>query len=147
MEESYGGEMQPVLTIEEAAAFLDEVFPQIKGEFHLDQMDGETTVMRLSPTEKHLRPGNTVSGPTMFALVDVTAYVVTLARIGREALTVTTHCSIDFMRKPLPDRDLIATGRLLKLGRSLAVIDVKLQSEGQDGVVASASLTYSIPPR
>ncbi|UZD91953.1 PaaI family thioesterase [Cognatishimia activa] len=138
--------MKPVLTRSEAISFLDEVFPQINGEFHLDQMDGETTIMRLSPQEKHLRPGNTVSGPTMFALVDVTAYVATLAIIGREALAVTTHCSMDFMRKPLPDRDLVATGTLLKLGRSLAVVDVKLHSEGREGLVASASLTYSIPP-
>lgn len=139
--------MQPVLTIAEALAYLDEVFPQIRGEFLLDQMDGTTTVMRLSPQEKHLRPGNTVSGPTMFALVDVTAYVATLACIGREALAVTTHCSIDFMRKPEPGQDLVATGTLLKLGRSLAIVDVKLHSEGKDGLVASASLTYSIPPK
>lgn len=139
--------MKPVLTIAEAATYLDEVFPQIRNEFSLDQMDGTTTVMRLTPQEKHLRPGNTVSGPTMFALVDVTAYVATLACIGREALAVTTHCSIDFMRKPEPGQDLIATGTLLKLGRSLAVIDVKLHSEGKEGIIAAANLTYSIPPK
>lgn len=139
--------MQPVLTMEEAVSYLDAVFPQIQNEFSLDLMDGTTTVMRLTPQERHLRPGNTVSGPTMFSLVDVTAYVATLACIGREALAVTTHCSIDFMRKPDAGLDLVATGTLLKLGRSLAIVDVKLHSEGKEGLVASASLTYSIPPK
>lgn len=82
----------------------------------------------------------------MFGLADVTAYVATLARIGPKALAVTTHCSIDFMRKPVSDKDLLAIGRVLKLGRSLSVVDVKLQSVGQSDLVAAASLTYSIPP-
>jgi uncharacterized protein (TIGR00369 family) len=82
----------------------------------------------------------------MFSLADVAAYVATMARIGREALTVTTHCSIDFMRKPEAGRDLLAHARLLKLGRSLSVTDVLLFSEGKDSPVAHASLTYSIPP-
>lgn len=139
--------MTAVMTKEEMQAFLDEVFPQIRGEFVLEHIDGETVVMRLNVANHHLRPGGTVSGPTMFGLVDVTAYVATLARIGREALTVTTHCSIDFMRKPAADRDLLATGTLLKIGRSLSVIEVKLRSEGDDRLVAAANLTYSIPPK
>jgi len=139
--------MAAVMTIDEMQAFLDEVFPQIRGAFFLDHMDGVQTVMRLKVNNQHLRPGGTVSGPTMFGLADVTAYVATLARIGREALAVTTHCSIDFMRKPAADRDLLATGTLLKLGRSLAVVEVKLHSEGEDELVATANLTYSIPPK
>lgn len=138
--------MNAVMSIEEMDAFLQEVFPQINGEFVVDHMDGVTTVMRLKVGDRHLRPGGTVSGPSMFALADVAAYVATLARIGPKALAVTTHCSIDFMRKPAADCDLIATAELLKLGRSLSVVDVRLQSEGQEGLVAHASLTYSIPP-
>ncbi|MEE2944911.1 MAG: PaaI family thioesterase [Pseudomonadota bacterium] len=138
--------MQAVMSIEEMQAYLDEVFPQIKGSFLLDHLDGKTTVMRLRVEDQHLRPGGTVSGPTMFALADVSAYVATLACVGRKALAVTTHCSIDFMRKPVADRDLVATAELLKLGRSLSVVSVSLRSEGQEGLVAHASLTYSIPP-
>lgn len=141
------GKMAQVLTKEEISQFLDEVFPQIDGDFEIDQVEEATVVMRLKVVEKHLRPGGTVSGPSMFSLADVTAYVAILAQIGREALTVTTHCSIDFMRKPAAGVDLIATGTLLKLGRSLAVVDVKLRSEGQAGVVANASVTYAIPPK
>jgi acyl-coenzyme A thioesterase PaaI-like protein len=60
---------------------------------------------------------------------------------------VTTNCSIDFMRKPVANTDLIAKGRLLKLGKQLSVSDVLLFSEGQDKPVARASLTYAIPPQ
>lgn len=133
-------------TIPEMEAFLQEVFPQVQGMFGIDAMDETRLVMRLHASERHLRPGGTVSGPAMFSLADVAAYVATMARIGREALTVTTHCSIDFMRKPEAGRDLLAEARLLKLGRTLSVTDVLLYSEGNADPVAHASLTYAIPP-
>jgi uncharacterized protein (TIGR00369 family) len=103
--------------------------------------------LRLHVTEKNLRPGGTVSGPAMFSLADVAVYLAILAMIGPEALAVTTNCSIDFMRKPAAGRDLVAEARLLKLGRTLAVGDVLVYSEGVAEPVARASLTYSIPPR
>ncbi|MCR8547250.1 PaaI family thioesterase [Salipiger sp. P9] len=133
-------------TIAEMQDYLTEVFPQVEGMFGIDRMDEALLVMRLHVSDDHLRPGGTVSGPSMFSLADVAAYVATLARIGPQALTVTTHCSIDFMRKPEAGRDLLAEARLLKLGRSLSVTDVLLFSEGSDKPVAHASLTYSIPP-
>ncbi|EPX76076.1 PaaI family thioesterase [Salipiger mucosus] len=133
-------------TVPEMEAFLAEVFPQVEGMFGIDRMDEELLVMRLHEDERHLRPGGTVSGPAMFSLADVAAYVATMARIGRQALTVTTHCSIDFMRKPVAGRDVLAEARMLKLGRSLSVTDVLLFSEGTDEPVAHASLTYAIPP-
>ncbi len=103
--------------------------------------------MRLNVGAHHLRPGGTVSGPSMFGLADVGAYLAILSRIGPVALAVTTNCSIDFMRKPAAGVDLIAKARLLKLGRALAVTDCLLFSEGMDAPVARATLTYSIPPR
>ena len=96
--------------------------------------------------EEHLRPGGTVSGPTMFSLADVGVYLAILARIGPKALAVTTNCSIDFMRKPAAGVDLLCDTVLLKLGRVLAVGDCRIYSEGDDRPVARASLTYSIPP-
>ncbi|WP_099245822.1 PaaI family thioesterase [Pelagimonas phthalicica] len=128
-------------------AFLAEVFPQVDGMFGIDRLDEELLVMRLHAHERHLRPGGTVSGPAMFSLVDVAAYVATMARVGREALAVTTHCSIDFMRKPKAGADILAKARVLKLGKALSVTDVLLFSEGETEPVAHASLTYSIPPK
>lgn len=127
-------------------AFLDREFPQVAGEFRVEAA-GEDTVVRLAVTERHLRPGGTVSGPSIFALADVAFYLAILQRIGPVALAVTTNCSIDFMRKPTAGRDLIARARMLKLGRVLAVGDVLVFSDGLAEPVARAGLTYSIPPR
>ncbi|MAC82392.1 MAG: thioesterase [Rhodobacteraceae bacterium] len=130
----------------ELGAYLDEIFPQVRGQFVIDRLEPMEITMRLNVDQSHLRPGGTVSGPAMFALADVTVYALVLSMVGRAALAVTTNCSIDFMRKPEAGKPLIATGRLLKLGRVLAVGDVLLLSEGSHKPVARASLTYSIPP-
>ncbi|MFT5799569.1 MAG: hypothetical protein ACI84R_003646 [Candidatus Azotimanducaceae bacterium] len=127
--------------------FMREAFPQMADEFNVDHLAENEITMRMHISNQHLRPGGTVSGPSMFALADVCAYLVTLAMIGPKALAVTTSCSIDFMRKPAADTDLIANGRLLKLGKQLSVSDVLLYSEGQAKPVARASLTYAIPPQ
>lgn len=128
-------------------AYLHDIFPQVREDFVIDAMDADGLTMRLLTAERHLRPGGTVSGPSMFALADCAIYALILSRLGREALAVTTNCSIDFMRKPAANTDMIAQARLLKLGRALAVADVLIYSEGQDEPVARASMTYSIPPK
>ena len=135
------------MTIEELDAFIAEVFPQVEGDFVVEDLGEMRIRVRLVTAEKHLRPGGTVSGPSMFALADVAVYMAVLAMIGPQALAVTTNCSIDFMRKPEAGKDLIAECRLLKLGRVLAVGEVLMFSDGGEAPVARASLTYSIPPR
>lgn len=127
-------------------AFIASDYPQGAEDFDVEET-GEELVLRLKVGERHLRPGGTVSGPTMFYLADVAAYLAILSRIGAVALTVTTGANIDFMRKPGAGRDLIARARILKLGRVLVVCDVLVWSEGETEPVARASLTYSIPPR
>ncbi len=139
--------MTLLLSADQVMDYLAEVFPQVREDFAIDALTREAITMRLLTGDRHLRPGGTVSGPSMFALADCAVYALVLGRIGRKALAVTTSCSIDFMRKPEADTDLIAEGRLLKLGRVLAVADVLMFSQGSDRVVARASLTYSIPPR
>lgn len=139
--------MVPQMTAQELNDFLIRVFAQVADQFHVEDIGPGQAVVRLRVDDTHLRPGGTLSGPSMFSLADVSMYVVTLAMIGPKALAVTTNCSIDFMNKPEAGRDLIATARLLKLGRRLAVGDVLICSEGSDQPVARASLTYAIPPR
>ncbi|MBC6442058.1 MAG: PaaI family thioesterase [Rhodobacteraceae bacterium] len=133
------------MNAEELMTFLEEVFPRVKGEFTLMELGPDSLRLRLNVNESHLRPGGTVSGPAMFALADCAFYVLLLARVGRQALAVTTGCSIDFMRKPRP-APLFAQARMLKLGQVLAVGDVLLFSGTDSRPVARASLTYSIPP-
>jgi len=138
--------MAVMMDAEALQAFMREVFDQVADDFAVDHVAENEITMRLLTSHRHLRPGGTVSGPSMFALADVAAYLVTLAMIGPKALAVTTNCSIDFMRKPLADVPLIAHAKLLKLGRQMSVTDVLIYSEGSDRPVARASLTYAIPP-
>lgn len=138
--------MECVMTIPEIEAFLARDFPQVGDDFKVEELTADGVIVRLNVSEKHLRPGGTVSGPSMFGLADVGVYLAVLSRIGPVALAVTTNASLDFMRKPQAGRDLIATTRLLKLGKLLAVGDVLIRSEGADAVVARASMTYAIPP-
>jgi uncharacterized protein (TIGR00369 family) len=130
----------------ELQAFLSADFGQVAQDFMVEHSDAQGLTLRLKIQDRHLRPGGTVSGPSMFGLVDVALYLAILARLGPVALAVTTNCSMDFMRKPEASRDLLAKARVLKLGRVLAVGDVMVYSEGQPNPVARAGLTYSIPP-
>ncbi len=138
--------MKPVMTEAELAAFLLREFPQVKDDFAIERLTDDGVVVRLKVAERHLRPGGTVSGPSIFALADVAIYLAILARIGPVALAVTTNGGIDFLRKPTAGTDLIGEGRLLKLGRVLAVGDVLIRSDGMAEPVARANMTYSIPP-
>lgn len=134
------------MTKAELAAFLERDFGQVAGDFAIERVGPEGLVLRLRVAERHLRPGGTVSGPAIFALADVAIYLAILSRIGEVPLAVTTNASVDFMRKPAAGRDLLGEARILKLGRSLAVGDVLVFSEGAAEPVARAGLTYAIPP-
>ena len=126
---------------------LIKTFPQQAQFFEIDELSENSLVVRHKIDDRHLRPGGTISGPTMFSLADISLYILTLSRIGPVSLAVTTNCSMDFMRKPEPGSDLIAKTRLLKLGKNLCVGDVLIFSDGLEKPVARASMTYSIPPK
>ncbi|ALG90380.1 thioesterase [Actibacterium sp. EMB200-NS6] len=133
--------------ITELEGFLAMTFPQVSDDFTIEDIGPMTARLRLNVGEQHLRPGGTVSGPSIFALADVSVYLAILAMIGPQALAVTTNCAIDFMRKPEAGKDLICEAKLLKLGRVLAVGDALVFSQGLAAPVARGGLTYSIPPK
>ena len=136
--------MNQLMTKEELNDFLEKEFPQVNKNFEILKVNDKNFSMLMHISSEHLRPGATVSGPTMFLLADVTFYLATLSVIGPKSLTVTTNCSINFLRKP-NKKNLISEARILKLGKTLSVGDVLIYSEGIDEPVAHASLTYSIP--
>jgi len=138
--------MKLALTPDEVMELLDSEFSQQKGRFVIEELTPLAARVRMKITEDDLRPGGTVSGPAMFTAADCAFYIATLGMIGREALTVTINCSINFMRKPEPV-DLIAQCRILKLGKTLSAGDVLIYSDGGTDPVAQASLTYAIPPK
>lgn len=137
------------MTKDEVSALLDEVFPQIHEGgrcYSIDWIESGETQMRLKADNRHLRPGGTVSGPSMMALADLAAYVIILAELGPVALAVTTNLNINFLNKPGPG-DLLGHCKILKKGKRLVVVDVGIRSEGQEALVAHATATYSIPPQ
>ena len=136
--------MNQLMTKEELNDFLEKEFPQVNKNFEILKANDKNFSMLMHISSEHLRPGATVSGPTMFLLADVTFYLATLSVIGPKSLTVTTNCSINFLRKP-NEKNLISEARILKLGKTLSVGDVLIYSEDIDEPVAHASLTYSIP--
>ncbi|OSP55538.1 PaaI family thioesterase [Pseudoruegeria sp. SK021] len=138
--------IDPEMTHAALNAFLRAEFPQVAERLALSDVRAMGVSLRLHVGPAQLRPGGTVSGPAMFELADVAAYLAVLSQIGPVALAVTTSASIDFMRKPAAEIDMIATADLLKLGKTLAVVDVKVFSENDmNRLIARASLTYSIP--
>lgn len=133
-----------MVTVAEVQAFLAKEFPQATVE--VLAVDQRGARVRQPIGHNHLRPGGTVSGPTMMALADTAAYVAIFGRIGIVPLAVTTNLSINFLSKPAPERALLAEAEPLKVGSRLAVVDVRLYSEGEPTLLAQASVTYSIPP-
>jgi uncharacterized protein (TIGR00369 family) len=136
--------VKPLLSIEELEGIVNEAFPDFEAP-RIEALEGDTLVMSQSVDARNSRPGGTLSGPTMMALADNSAWLIILAHIGPVVLAVTTSLHIDFLRKP-ELTDLMARARLIKLGRRLAVVDVELFSRGSSDLVAKAQVTYSIPP-
>jgi uncharacterized protein (TIGR00369 family) len=135
------------MTVAELDAFLRTELPQMFNcdDLTIEHADGQTCRIRQRFRESMLRPGGTISGPTLMALADCAMYVVLLSTIGPVALAVTTNLNINFLRKGAPGRDLLAAARLLKLGKRLAVGEINLLSGTSPEPIAHVTATYSIP--
>jgi uncharacterized protein (TIGR00369 family) len=139
--------LAPVMTAAEINSLLEKIYPQLNESYRfyeaVDVFPGGCTV-RLNADERHLRPGGTVSGPSLFTLADIGGYVCVLSHAGPDALSVTTNLNINFMRKA-PAGRIDGFCRILKLGKSLMVFDIDMVADG--ATVAHATGTYSIPPK
>ncbi|MBR7745660.1 PaaI family thioesterase [Undibacterium baiyunense] len=135
----------PQLNVQQLQEFLRSDFPQ--SSVVVESVSERGASVRQTIDQSHLRPGGTVSGPVMMAVADVAMYVALLAEIGIVPLAVTTNLSINFLRKPRADKDLLAHCQLIKVGKTLAVGEVSLYSDGSDELVAHVVTTYAIPPR
>lgn len=134
------------MSVSELQSLLNGTFPDSPPPYLIEETGDWGVRIRLPITDQHSRPGGTVAGPALMALADAAAWLAILAQIGPVLLAVTTSLHIDFLRKP-DLVDVVADGRLLKLGKQLGVVDVGLRSHGHEELVAKAQVTYSIPPR
>lgn len=139
----------PKMTVAELERFLAAEFPQA---FHpgsgltIEDVSHHRARVRQAFSDRMLRPGGTISGPTMMALADFAFYSAVLAAVGPVPLAVTINLNINFLRKPA-QRDLLAEARLLRVGKSLAVGEVLIFSDDDNEPVAHVTATYAIPPR
>lgn len=139
-------DLKPVMTIPELAEFFVGAFP---GMDHAPDAGIREIVpgrvrMALEPDEGSLRPGGIVSGPTQMGLADRAAYAVILAHIGPVAMAVTSNLNMSFLRA-VEYRTVMADAVLIKLGRRLATVDVRLWQGDDARVLAQATVTYAIP--
>jgi len=138
----------PAMTRDEINAFFERSFPQIglSRDFTIEEVGSMRARLRLLYSERLLRAGDTISGPAMFALVDIGIYVAILGHLGPVAQAVTINFNINFMRRP-PPRDLIGDCRLLRVGKRIVFGEAVLFSDGDPDPVAQATGSYSLPPR
>jgi uncharacterized protein (TIGR00369 family) len=137
----------PALNADEIATLLHEIFPQAFYDgcgLSLERVEYGSIRVRRQYHDDYLRPGGTISGPTMMELADFAMYVAVLSAVGPQPLAVTTNLNINFLRKPAQS-DLIADAKLMKVGKRLAVGEVTITSDGSDEPVAHVTATYSIP--
>lgn len=136
----------PALTIDAFDALVREELPFAWEQgFRVERLEAGEARVRMPIDRLHLRPGGTVSGPAMMGLADYTMFAVVLSRIGVQKMAVTTNLNANFLRRPAP-RDLVAEGRLLKLGKRLAYGEVTIFTDGDDEPVCHVTSTYSMPP-
>ena len=137
----------PAMNVGQLEDFLRREFPQSfhsKSGLTIEEVRHCGARVRQAYSEQFLRPGGTISGPTMMELADFAMYVAVFSAIGPQPLAVTTNLNINFLRKP-GQADLIADARLMKVGKRLAVGDVTIFSDGMPEPVAHVTSTYSIP--
>jgi uncharacterized protein (TIGR00369 family) len=134
------------MSIGELAEFLDQAFPAEArpGLGELVSVAVGHVRMTLRPQPAMLRPGGIVSGPTLMGLIDVAAYAVVLAHIGPVEMAVTHTLSVSFLRGCRLE-PVMADARLLKLGRRLAAVDVRLWQTSEERLAAQASVGYALP--
>ena len=138
-----------IMSITQIERLIDEQFPQVHlggRVFFVEEAGDKCARMRMKAHEKNLRPGRTLSGPSMFQLADLALYVAILATLGEAAVqSVTTNLNINFLSRP-GQGDLIAEVGLVKTGKKLVIGEVELYSDGAPAMVAHAIATYAMPP-
>ncbi len=139
--------LSPVMTLFEVREFLERDFSAVFGPdkpFLVEATGPGSAVLKLTPDNSHLRPGKTISGPSLFALADLAAFTVIIAHIGPVALAVTSSMNINFLRKPALS-PVLGEGRILRLGKRNAVCEVWMRQASDGAMVAHATGTFAIP--
>ncbi|WP_296283567.1 PaaI family thioesterase [uncultured Acinetobacter sp.] len=132
---------------QEIVQFLKQFFSPSLERCEIEEVTENGASLLWKVGDADLRPGGTISGPTMMALADFALYVAIMGEIGLIGLAVTTNMNINFLRKPTGGKDLRGVCKLMKVGKVLVVGEVWIYSVDSDDPVAHVTGTYSIPPQ
>ncbi len=130
-------------SVKDLTEYFNKVFFQKASRFEFLEIDDGHALVKLSPREHDLRPGNTISGPVMFEIADCAFYAAILFK-DPDPMSVTVNCSINFFNRPTGS-DLFAKATILKFGQKLVVGEVLLYSGKVENSVAQAMMTYARP--
>ena len=136
--------MKNQISIKEISKKLKDIFPQVADKYEIISLKSNYSEVKLLSNNKNLRPGNTISGPSMFELADLSFYIAIMASTDLGDKSVTTNVSINFIKKPLLS-NLLGISQIKKMGKRLVVGDVEILSEDKKQIYAQAFFTYSIP--
>ena len=136
--------MKNQISIKEISKKLKDIFPQVADKYEIISLKSNYSEVKLLSNDKNLRPGNTISGPSMFELADLSFYIAVMASTDLGDKSVTTNVSINFIKKPLLS-NLLGISQIKKMGKRLVVGDVEILSEDKKQIYAQALFTYSIP--
>ena len=136
--------MKNQISIKEISKKLKDIFPQVADKYEIISLKSNYSEVKHLSNNKNLRPGNTISGPSMFELADLSFYIAIMASTDLGDKSVTTNVSINFIKKPLLS-NLLGISQIKKMGKRLVVGDVEILSEDKKQIYAQALFTYSIP--
>ncbi|MDI5963684.1 PaaI family thioesterase [Streptomyces sp. SL13] len=137
------GTVDVVMGPERLNELIDGQFPDYPA-CRVVEVDRRTLTMAVDGNRLRTRPGGTISGPEQAGLVDLAAFLLINARLGPTLMALTSSLQINFLNRPRPG-DLQVRARTAKFGRRLCVVLAELL-DADDVLVASATLTYAIPP-
>lgn len=137
----------PGLSREEAERLLGELFAPWVRELGLavDEVGDGTATLRMPFHPRLTRIGGTVCGQALMALADTTMVFVIAGAFGEFRPMTTVNQSTQFMRA-IANADVMAEGRILRLGRTMAFGEVRLRAAGDNAPAVHVSSAYAILP-
>ena len=135
--------MPAAITADEINAYLAEAFP-ISGQ-RCVEVGGRWAVAAITPDERSRRPGDIISGPTIFGLCDAVLWYALFGAVGLEPMALTSELSIRYLR-PARGDTVFARAELHHVGKRSVIGSIRCWvDEAEDKTVAVAQGTYIRP--
>jgi acyl-coenzyme A thioesterase PaaI-like protein len=135
--------MQPRLSLEEVRDLLEEFLPG--SGLRVMEVSPHRVVVMAGPEGLESRPGGTLSGPTIFKAVDLSAFLAVNAYAGTVLTGVLTHGSINLLEAAEPG-PLEVVIEVAKLGRRMAVTNGWV-TDTDGRLIAVATMQFALPSR